>query len=108
MNGDAASPPGTAKGYVIVELEVFDPVGFEQYRAVVAPLIEAAGGRYIVRGGAMREFEGGTLPGRAVVLEFPSLAMAEAFVHSDAYQPAIPLRQNSAKSRIYLVEGIAP
>ena len=38
--------------YIIAEVEVLDPVMFEQYRAAVPATIAAYGGRYVVRGGA--------------------------------------------------------
>jgi uncharacterized protein (DUF1330 family) len=91
----------------MVELEVFDTAGFEEYRALVAPMIARFGGHYIVRGGAVAEFEGEAPKDRVVVVEFPSLAMAEAFLRSDEYRPVAAIRRNTANSRIFLVEGIS-
>ena len=38
--------------YVIVELEVTEPVEYEQYKKVAGATVEKYGGKYIVRGGA--------------------------------------------------------
>ncbi len=37
--------------YVIADLEVTDPAGFEEYRKGVPATIAAYGGRYLARGG---------------------------------------------------------
>ena len=46
------------KAYVIVDINVTDPVQYEQYRALAGPAVEAGGGRFIVRGGATEVLEG--------------------------------------------------
>ena len=38
-------------GYIIAEVEITDPAGFEEYRKQVSATIEKYGGRYVVRGG---------------------------------------------------------
>ena len=38
-------------GYMIADVTVTDPAGFEEYRQLVSATIEAYGGRYVVRGG---------------------------------------------------------
>ena len=40
-------------GYVIADVEVTDAELFEKYRKLVPATIEAYGGKYIVRGGAV-------------------------------------------------------
>ena len=57
--------------YVIVEIEVTDPVGYEEYKKVASATVEKYGGKYIVRGGATEVLEGNWKPKRIVVLEFP-------------------------------------
>ena len=41
--------------YVIFDVDVRDPVLFKQFQEGAKPLIEAAGGRYLARGGEHRE-----------------------------------------------------
>ena len=44
--------------YLIADIEVTDPAGFEEYRQLVGPLVDKFGGRYIVRGGPLETVEG--------------------------------------------------
>lgn len=96
-----------AKAYIIAEVAVEDAATFEEYRAAVAPMIAAFGGQYIVRGGAVSALEGDAPEGRVVVIEFPDKAAAEKFWFSKDYAPVAAIRQRSAKSRIFMVEGAA-
>lgn len=91
--------------YIIVDLDVTDPEKFAKYREQVPPLIEAYGGKYIVRGGEHEVLEGGWNPNRLVVLEFESAAAAKKFWESDDYAPVKKMRHESAQSNIVLVEG---
>lgn len=94
--------------YVIYQGEVLDPVRYEEYKALAAPCIHAAGGRYLVRGGAIDVFEGDEPDGRTVVLEFPSMEAARAWYDSPEYTEIRKLRDGAARSRLYAVEGMAP
>ena len=97
---------GVIKCYIVAEIEVHDSAGFESYRAAVAPMISDAGGRYVVRGGAVRQLEGDAPNRRMVIIEFPSLKMAETFWNSEEYRAVAALRHNSSHSRIYMIEGL--
>ena len=105
-----ASQAGLAqpKAYIVAEIEVTDPATYEGYKASVAPLVAEFGGRYLVRGGSSKAVEGEPPKGRVVILEFPTLANAQAFIQSDAYRPVAEVRHKSAKSRIIIVEGLRP
>ncbi|MGH3815147.1 MAG: DUF1330 domain-containing protein [Pseudonocardiaceae bacterium] len=91
--------------YVIVEVEVDDPVGYQEYRSLAAASVTRHGGRYVARGGQMETFEG-QWSGRVVVLEFESLDAARAWYHSDDYQQALPLRLRASRGRMIAVEGL--
>jgi uncharacterized protein (DUF1330 family) len=92
--------------YLVVEVEVLEPVRYEKYKQMVAPSLEAYGGRFLVRGGAVETLEGDWSPKRLVVLEFPSSARAKAWWGSQEYAEAKALRQATAKTRMVLAEGI--
>jgi uncharacterized protein (DUF1330 family) len=91
-------------GYVIVEVEVTDPAAFREYADKVGPTLAAHNARLIVRGKANAK-EGPVPVGNIVVIEFPSLADAEAWYDSAGYREIIPLRQRAANSRLFIVEG---
>ena len=93
--------------YVIVEIDVTDPVGYEEYKAAAGPTIAAGGGRFIVRGGDIEVLEGDPPLGRTVILEFPTMELARAWYGSDEYTAARHIREATATSRMYLVDGIA-
>ena len=92
--------------YVIAEVEVTDPGTFEEYRKRVPPTIEAFGGRYVVRGGAIDGLEGDWRPKRMVVIEFEDVERAKAWHDSELYAPARALREASADTRMIVVEGV--
>ncbi|MGZ5504364.1 MAG: DUF1330 domain-containing protein [Chthoniobacterales bacterium] len=91
--------------YVIVEIEVTDPVGFEEYRNQVAPTIKKYGGKYIVRGGQTEVLEGDWNPKRIVILEFESIARAKEWLNCEEYAEPRKLRQRTARTNMILVEG---
>jgi uncharacterized protein (DUF1330 family) len=92
--------------YFIVEVEVTDPAGFEEYRQLVPATIQQYGGRFVVRGGATETLEGDWQPKRVVVLEFPSLEQAKRWYNSEEYRGPKALRFKTARSKMILVEGV--
>ena len=91
--------------YIIAEVEITDPETFEEYRKLVPPTIEAFGGRYMVRGGAIDSLEGDWQPTRLVVIEFDDAERAKAWHGSDLYAPAKALREASSNTRMIVVDG---
>ena len=82
--------------YVIVDVEIRDLAQYQEYMRQVKPVIEAAGGRYLVRGGAHKVVEGNWYPRRLVVMEFPSMDVAQDFYLSPEYQALMALRLRSS------------
>ena len=60
--------------YIIVEIDIVDPVGYEEYKKLAKATVDKYGGKYIVRGGETEVLEGDWKPKRIVVLEFESRA----------------------------------
>ena len=102
-----AATTGVLKGYVIAEITVTDPQAYKQYAATVPAIAAKFGGKYLVRGGQTVAVEGEPPSDRIVVLEFDSLAAARSFEASAEYQAVAPLRRKAARSRVFLVEGVA-
>jgi uncharacterized protein (DUF1330 family) len=92
-------------GYLIANIEVKDPVKFEEYRQKVVPVIKKFGGRYLVRGGDVRRLEGNLPLKRVVVLEFPTVEAAQRFYDSAEYRPILDLRMASTQSDVMVVQG---
>jgi uncharacterized protein (DUF1330 family) len=91
--------------YIVVEVEVEDPVRYEDYKKMVPPSLAAYGGRFVVRGGKVEKLEGDWAPKRLVIAEFPSVDQAKAWWSSPEYAEAKALRQATAKSQMIVVAG---
>jgi uncharacterized protein (DUF1330 family) len=94
------------KAYVIVDMEVTDPERYAGYRELAAPAVEAAGGRYLARGGATEVLEGDRQPHRTVILEFADMQAARAWYDSPAYRQARAAREGAAVASFIAVEGV--
>lgn len=95
-------------GYVIAEVDVTDPATFQQYGSKVPGTLAPFNGRYIIRGGKTLSLEGDPPPRRFVVIAFESVEKAKAWEDSPAYEAIKPIRHKSAKSRVFIAEGVAP
>jgi uncharacterized protein (DUF1330 family) len=93
------------KAYMVGQIEVEDPEGYEAYSKDVLPTITAFGGRFLVRGGKMTKIEGEWPFSRAVVIEFPSREAAEGWYRSPAYQKLLPLRLKASRGNFIIVDG---
>jgi uncharacterized protein (DUF1330 family) len=92
--------------YVIVDIEILNPVEYEAYKKLTPASIAVYNGKFIVRGGATEVLEGDVKPGRVVVIEFPTTKLAKDWWSSKEYSEAKNIRQHSAKTNMILVEGV--
>ena len=91
--------------YVIYDVEIRDPQRYQEYTVKVKPAVEAAGGRYLARGGRHKVIEGSWEPRRLVLFEFPSIEKAEEFYNSELYREYKTIRDESSSGNIVIVEG---
>jgi uncharacterized protein (DUF1330 family) len=91
--------------YLIADVEVTDPDGYQEYRRLVAQSVAAFGGRFLARGGRTAALEGNWMPKRLVIIEFPSMERLEAWYRSPEYAPALALRLRCAVSSLVMTEG---
>lgn len=96
----------TPPGYVIAEVDVTDPDTYKKYAEQVPATVAPFDGHFLVRGGKIQAVEG-EAPKRIVVIAFDSAEKARNWEYSPAYEAIKPIRHSSAKSRIFIVEGIA-
>lgn len=94
--------------YVIFDVEIRDPARYQAFMQGVKPALEAAGARYLARGGAHKVYEGDWTPRRIVLIEFPSVAAWEAFYNGPVYQGLKTIRDEVSSARLVSVEGLAP
>jgi uncharacterized protein (DUF1330 family) len=93
--------------YIVGEVDVTDPATFQKYAEKVPETLAPFYDHYLVRAGKTQPLEGEP-PKRIVVIAFASAEKARKWYDSPAYEAIKPIRQSSAKSRIFIVEGIAP
>ncbi len=92
--------------YVVVDIDVTDPKGYEEYKRLAPPAVELYGGSYIARGGRTETLEGEWSPKRLVILQFESIQQAKKWLNSSEYSRARELRHTYATSNMVVVEGV--
>ena len=100
-----ARPVKAPAGYVVAEVDVTDPATFQKYSEKVPGTVAQYNGHYIIRGGKSKSIEGDA-PKRFVVLAFDSMEKAEAWEDSPEYDAIKGIRHSSAKSRVFIIEGV--
>ena len=84
-----------------------NPDALAAYAKLAGPAIQAAGGRFLVRGVPAKTYEAG-LDQRVVVIEFDSVAQATAAHDGPAYQAALKALGDGAVERdMRIAEGVA-
>lgn len=92
--------------FVIFDVEIRDTTRYQEFMAGVKPALEAAGARYLARGGAHTVYEGDWNPRRIVLLEFPSIEAWETFYNGPVYQGLKSIRDECSSARLVAVEGL--
>jgi len=92
--------------YVIVDIDVHDPVGYEEYKRLAPAAVELYGGKYIARGGKTETVEGDWKPSRLVILQFESSEQAKKWLNSEEYREARAMRLKTTKSQMVIIEGV--
>lgn len=91
--------------YIIVDIDIHDPDGYEDYKKLTPATLERYGGRFAVRGGHRETLEGQWPDHRLVILEFDTIEAAKKWWNSPEYAPAKALRQKTAHTNMIVVEG---
>jgi uncharacterized protein (DUF1330 family) len=92
--------------YVIVDIEVTNPSGYEEYKKLAPAAVKLYGGKYLARGCPNETLEGGWKANRLVILEFENTVKAKTWLNSPEYAPARSLRHEYARSKLIVVEGV--
>ena len=96
-----------AKAYWIACYQsIRNPDALAAYAKLAGPAIQAAGGRFLVRGMPAKTYEKG-LNQRVGVIEFESVAQATGAHDSPEYQKALQLLGGAADRDMRIVEGVA-
>lgn len=92
--------------YVITEIDITDPKGYEEYKRMGPPTVAAYGGQFIARGGKMEILEGSWSPKRIVILQFDSVERATEWWNSKEYRTAKRVRHRTAITNMIVVDGV--
>ena len=92
--------------YLVVDTKIKNNEEYEKYKILAKPIAEQYGGVYVARGGELdiRETDLWS-PTRVVIIEFPDMQSAQAFVDSDEYAPVKPIRWKNAECTLFIIDG---
>jgi uncharacterized protein (DUF1330 family) len=82
--------------YVVGQMTVKNQAKWAEYRSHVLATLTPFGGEIVFRGNQVRALSGECPHADIVVIRFPSLADAEAWHNSPAYQALLPIRHEAA------------
>lgn len=95
--------------YFVVELNVSNQEEFDRdYSQRAGELVMEHGGTFVVAGQAVEAVEGDPPEGVVIIVTFEDMESARSFLDSPEYQEIVPVRQRTAETRSYLVQGVAP
>ena len=91
---------------VLYTTEVIDAALHAEFRSRVAPLLEADGGKYLVRGDVSEATDGETtIQRRVAVMEFPTVEQARAWIgpQSEPEHAAVRELRDRASNSVSLI-----
>ena len=91
--------------YVVGDIQITDPAAYQTHVPRALATIARFGGRVIAGGGKVDLLEGGPMPERIFIIEFPTADAARNWYCSDEYQAALKVRLSAAHGRVLLIEG---
>ena len=93
--------------YFVAEVEIHDPAGFKPYAEQFTTTLVPFGGRLVSFGASMVPLEGiQATTARAAIVVFPSMRAGQDWFSSGVYRKIAPIRQKSASTRAFFVEGL--
>jgi uncharacterized protein (DUF1330 family) len=103
----ALKPDVSPPAYFVAEVEISDPAGFQPYAERFQATLVPFGGRLVSFGASIVPVEGiDATSARAAIVVFPSVAAARDWYASPRYREIAPIRQRSARTRAFYVEGL--
>ena len=93
--------------YILIDTKITDPDAYEHYKAAARLIIEQHDGVYLTRGGKMDIMQTELWdPARIVLVKFPSMAAAHAFLDSPEYAPVKSIRLANSEATLLVLEGL--
>ena len=104
--GWARKEHGGLSAFVITDVEITDASLYGQFFAGVTSPVEAHGGKFVARGGAMETILGNWAPKRLAILEFNNLQQIRAWLDSPEFTALNDIRSRSSNVNMVIVEGL--
>lgn len=93
--------------YLVADIDVHDSEMYEEYSRAAQATFKGYGEvEYLVRGGEVTLLEGDWRPKRFFIIRFEDKEKAVAWYHSPAYKEAMKIREASATSDLFMVDGV--
>jgi uncharacterized protein (DUF1330 family) len=93
--------------YFVAEVEIHDPAGFQPYAERFQATLVPFGGQLVSFGASIVPCEGiDATTARAAIVVFPSVRAGQDWFASPDYRAIAPIRQKSARTRAFYVEGL--
>ncbi len=93
-------------GYALIDIEITDHAVFGEFRERAPAVIEAYGGRFLVRGGATEVVQGDSTHHRVVLVEFDSVERAKSWWNSPAHTELQAMLDRCSNTTTTIVEGV--
>jgi uncharacterized protein (DUF1330 family) len=93
-------------GYILIDLEITDPAGFQEYLRLAGPTVKQYGGKVLVGGAFSETLEGDWHPHQLSIGQFESVEQALRWYNSEEYAPAKAIRLKVAKNKAIVVQGL--
>ncbi|RIX83198.1 DUF1330 domain-containing protein [Acidovorax cavernicola] len=92
--------------YLVVRtVSITDPLQYEKYRRVAAPIVARYGGKYLIRGSNENVLEGAHEPQRMTIIEFEDEGQLLSFWNSPEYSEARNIRLPAGTLHVGSVPG---
>ena len=101
----AQPQPAAPAAYVVAETHVINPAGFTEYIRREPATLALYHGRVVARG-LPDVREGAPAEGEVTIYAFDTPEDANQWYYSPEYAKLLPLRQQSAKWRVYFLFGV--
>jgi uncharacterized protein (DUF1330 family) len=99
-------PQVATPSYFVAEVEIHDLPGFKPYAEQIGATLVPFGGRLVSFGASIVPLEGiRPTTARAAIIVFPNAKSVLDWFSSPAYRNIAPLREKSASTRAFCVEG---
>lgn len=93
--------------YSVLEVTPTDDSWIPGYLEPAGKIIESHGGKYLARTATHERVEGeGETPGLRIILEWPSVDAAKAFVSDPDYAPLLAARHAGSVSHHVIIDGV--